>query len=178
MAQSLIKLPNGTEISVKGTPEEVAKILSLYSGKPTDNAGQSHPAPVQKHRAHKPAPEEIGDGDQILGIVNTIKECDESEAIEKNILDRSSQIDRILLPLYISSKYFDNKIALTTGEVSKVLFELGVPVSQPNVAHAIAGSAKGYVAGDRIRKKGQSTKYRITRKGLAYLSGVIKRSDK
>jgi hypothetical protein len=178
MAQSLIKLPNGTEISVKGTPEEVAKILSLYSGKPSDVTRQQGIPPTQKQRADKTASATSVDENPILSLVNMIKECDDSEAIEKNILDRSSQIDRILLPLYISSQHFDNKIALTTGEMSKVLFELGVPVSQPNVAHAIAGSAKAYVAGDRIRKKGQSTKYRITRKGVTYLSGVIKRSDK
>ncbi|MDD5102793.1 MAG: hypothetical protein PHX93_00150 [Candidatus Peribacteraceae bacterium] len=170
MAKSHIKLPDGTDIIIEGNPDEIAKILELYSVKseasPRSAGGSTKP--------HKPSTDKGEmNGDHVLELINTIKECDESEKIEQTILDRLSLVNRILLPLYISHQHFRNEIALQTGEISKILTELGTPVSVSNVAHCIAGSAKSYVAGDKVRKRGQAVKYRITRKGLTYLTAVI-----
>jgi hypothetical protein len=118
--------------------------------------------------------EQIKNGDDvILKIVEKIKDSEESEMIEKTILDRSSRIDKILLPLYIAKKHFTNKITLTTGDISKILRELGFAFSLSNIAHAVAGPAKSYVMGDRARKRGAATKYTITRKGTDYMTEVI-----
>ena len=89
-------------------------------------------------------------------IVNAINNCPEAEDIEKNILDRTSQVDRILLPLYIGKKYIDDKITLTSGDISKVLGDFGINIFTPNVANALSDAASKYVIGDKVRKRTSS----------------------
>jgi len=107
-------------------------------------------------------------------IVNLVKSCDEAELIEKNILDRSSQVDRVLLPLYITYHYLKDLMPLTTGDIVKVLSNLGINILQPNVAKTISSTASKYVMGDRVRKPGQSVRYRLSRRGYQYMSSVIR----
>lgn len=174
MAKSKITLPNGEEVNIEGSPEEIVRIISLYSGqdKPVNVKQIKNIVKVDKIKNPDM------DVDQVLNIVNTIKECDESDSIEKSILDRSSLVDRIILPLYIADKYLKMGTSLTTGEISKILTELGIPIAIPNVSNTIVGSAKSYAMGDKTRKRGQSVRYRISRKGIAYLESVLNDSDK
>ena len=175
MAKSIIKLPNGTHITIDGKSEEIKNILSLYIEKktpykPTSNISSSKPKNHEKNNA-----DEI-DGTIVIDIVNIIKDNDESNKIEENILNRSSQIDRILLPLYIVNKYLDQKPQLTSGNISKILSELGVPIKISNVSTKLASSASKYVMQNTSRKKGQSTKYVISRRGIQYIASVISNS--
>lgn len=166
MAKSHIKTPDGTDITIEGSELEVAKILQLFA--------TSAPRKESTRAAKKASVENDADeSDAALQIVNKVKDCEEADNIETNILDKTSAVNRVLLPLYISHEYFENKIHLQTGEISKILSELGTPISGANVAHCIAGPAKSYVMGDRLKKKGQTVKYRISRKGLSYLKEVI-----
>ena len=38
MPKALIQLANGTSVQIEGSPEEIAKVLSLYGGKPAPSA--------------------------------------------------------------------------------------------------------------------------------------------
>lgn len=106
MAKASLKLPNGTVVTLEGMPEEVKHLLELYGG--------------EEHRAHKrvarsretqrlktvaggaKSPEDENDGKPDLNqIVTLVKDCDEAQAIERQILDRAAQVDRTLLPLFI-----------------------------------------------------------------------------
>ena len=174
MATSKILLPNGTVITVEGSPEEIRTILSHYdnsSGK--SSVAVSAPKQSRKSKAHVVNVAEDEKTDAVMDIVNSIKESDDAESIETNILDRSSQIDRILLPLYIGHKYHNNSFALTTGEIAKVLMELSVPISTANVSTAISSSASKYVVGDKARKRGQPVRYKLTRRGVQYMTAVV-----
>lgn len=51
--------------------------------------------------------------------------------------------------------------------------DLGVPVSQPNASKTLSGTAAKYVIGDRVRKKGQLVRYKLSRRGLQYMQSVI-----
>ena len=115
MATSKIVLPNGTMITVDGNPEEIKKILSFYSNPSTES--ENTKKKTNKPIKHKPRIESLDDSetDAVMEIVTSIKESEEAENIETSVLDRPSQIDRILLPLYISQKYLENKYSLTTG---------------------------------------------------------------
>ena len=106
-------------------------------------------------------------------IVNLVKTCEEAEAIEKQILNRDSQVDRTLLPLYIVHEYLDNAFALTSGEIGKITTDLGIPISQPNASRTLAGTASRYVIGDKIKKKGQAVRYKLHRRGVDYIKSVI-----
>jgi len=140
----------------------------------TKYAGQSLEKKTELIRK-KDSPVELGEAkeDQLLKLVNTVKTCEEAELIGVNILDRNSQVDRILLPMYISHKYFSDKIVLTTGDISKFLSALGINISTANVSHIFSSAASKYIIGDKIQKKGQPIRYRLTRSGVKYLSTVI-----
>jgi len=179
MAKAHLTLPNGTQVTIEGTPEEVHRLLSMTGG-----AGAVVATPASgrtprrgKKSSKRPGGESVSDQAardvDLAGIVNLVKTCDEADKIEASILDRTSRVDRILLPLYILSKYGDDGKGLTSGEISKITKELGVPVSQPNTSTALSGAASKYVMGDRVRKRGEPVRYRISRRGLQYLHEVI-----
>lgn len=171
MAKASLTLPDGTTVNIEGSADEIQKIISLH--RPTVTT------PIRSHKS-KPKVKKEDNSDkseesniELSQIINEIKNCDEAEKIEKNILDRTSQVDRILLPLYIGKKYLDDKLTLTSGDISKVLGDLGINIFKPNVANTLSGSASKYVIGDKVRRKGQIIRYRLSRRGEQYLESVI-----
>lgn len=175
MAKATLTLSDGTSVVIEGTPEEVHRLLSLYGGDSHQTTAVTR-RPKRQKTSRKKAPAakaEVGDQPDLTVIVNLIKTCDEAESIEEQILDRASQVDRILLPLYVVHEYLDNKFGLTSGEVNKITTDLGIPVSQPNASRALSGTASRYVVGDSVRKKGRPVRYKLHRRGVQYLKSVI-----
>jgi hypothetical protein len=175
MAKASVTLPNGTVVQVEGTPEEVQKLLEFYGGhraaarRPSKRSGKP-----KTTKAHAPEPGNTERASvDLTSIVNLAKTCDEAEAIEKTILDRSSQVNRTLLPLYIVHEYLDGNVGLSSGDVTKVTRDLGVPVSQPNASTTLSTTASKYVMGDVVRKKGATVRYKLSRRGLQYMKAVI-----
>ena len=83
MPKATLKLPTGTVVTLEGTPDEVHRLLALYSGE-----GQhSVPAPADKpRRARHHAPKTKHDSNEskesdVNEIVNLVKSCDEAEAL-------------------------------------------------------------------------------------------------
>jgi hypothetical protein len=169
MAKAKFRLPNGTSVEVDGSPEEITKLLDFYGGSTTEKHGTS----AGQRKSHSDLPHAKKREPSILDIVQTIKSCDEFEAIEKHILDRTSVVDRTLLPLLIVHKHFGNAFGLTSGDINRVTTELGIPIAAPNIANTLAGSASRYVVGDKLRKKGSAVRYKISHRGLQYLQAVI-----
>jgi hypothetical protein len=177
MAKALLTLPNGTVVQIDGTPEEVQQLLEFYGGPPPKKRGRAAPrtkSPQEKAPKKEASPETV----DYAEIVNLVKDCDEAQAIEEHILDRSSQVDRTLLPLYIVYEYLENKFGLTSGEVSKVTTDLGIPISQPNASRTLAGTASRYVIGDKVKKKGQTVRYKLSRRGVKYLKAVLEGKER
>ena len=175
MSKASIKLANGTSVQIEGTPEEVAKLLALYGGAKSvapDQTSHGGTRTVPKGKSPQATAGAHATPD-LSQIVNLIKTCDEAEAIESKILDKVSQVNRILLPLYIAHEYLDNTPSLTSGEVSQITPDLGIPVSQPNASTTLSGTASRYVIGDKVRKRGQAVRYKLSRRGLQYLKGVL-----
>ena len=174
MSKASIKLANGTSVQIEGTPEEVAKLLALYGGGKSvapDQTSRGRTRTVPKGKSQATAGARATP--DLSQIINLIKTCDEAEAIESKILDKVSQVNRILLPLYIAHEYLDNTPSLTSGEVSQITTDLGIPVSQPNASTTLSGTASRYVIGDKVRKRGQAVRYKLSRRGLQYLKGVL-----
>jgi hypothetical protein len=177
MAKASLKLPNGTVVTLEGTPEEVKHLLELYGGEgaeaSTVKAGTSPRKP--RGRARRPdQPKETSEGKPNLNqIVTLVKNCDEAEAIESQILDRAAQVDRTLLPIYIVHEHLDNAFGLTSGEVSKITKDLGIPISQPNASRTLSGIASKYVIGDKVKVRGQPVRYKLSRRGLKYMKEVL-----
>ncbi len=171
MAKASLKLLDGTTVDIEGSAEEIKNILTLHNYNQIENTANKN-KPKQKVTVGTKS--KNFDSFDITEIVNEIKNCEDAELIGKNILDRTSQVDRILLPLHISEQYLKNKPALTTGDISRILNDLSIHISTANVAHTLSGTASKYVIGDKVRKKGQPVKYKLSRRGQQYLEAVIK----
>lgn len=178
MAKASLKLSNGTVVTLEGTPEEVKALLELYGGERQSvpklvlRQGQ-HPKPQPRARSAK-RDETKGDGNLDLNAIVTLaKDCDEAEVIEEEILDSPAQVNRTLLPLYIVHEHLDNAFGLTSGEVTKVTTDLGIPISQPNASRTLSGTAAKYVIGDKVKIKGQAVRYKLSRRGIQYMKQVL-----
>ena len=167
MVRASITLPNGTSVNIEGSPGEVKKLLDFYGAKPQQPMKPPQQTSVRHQRV---AQEAVVD---LTEIVRHVKDSEEAEAIERNILNRSSQVDRTLLPLYIIHEYLNNAFGLSSGGISRVTTDLGVPVSQPNVSKTLSGTAARYVIGDRVRRTGQPVRYKLSRRGVQYMKSVI-----
>lgn len=182
MAKASLTLPNGTVVQIEGTTEEVRDLLQFYGG----THGQPAPAegkPPVRPKARKVKSKRTSSNKADVGtvdstrdlsqIVNLAKDCDDADAIERQILDRTSQVDRTLLPLYIVHEHLKNAFGLSSGEIAKITTDLGVPISTPNASRTLSGTAAKYVMGDRVRKMGQLVRYKLSRRGVQYMKSVL-----
>lgn len=171
MAKATLKLPNGTSVLIEGTTDEVAKLLELYSGDGKSTPRRSSPSRKSKRRklSKLPPKREI----DLAEIVNLVKTCEEAELIEVQVLDKAASVNRVLLPLYVVHEHKENSFGLTSGDVSIVTKDLGIPISTPNASRTLSGAAKRYVIGDRVRRKGQAVRYKLTRNGVKYFRSIL-----
>jgi len=172
MAEATIKLENGTTITVSGSAEEIAQVAMLYGGTSESVSKPARSAQPRAVEQTKPI-DKSDDGVDLSLIANTINDCDESEALEKHVLDDAAAVNKVMMCLYINDKYFDSKPALTTGEISKILLQLGISVSTSSVSLAISRKAKSFVMQDSIPKKGAIIRYWINRRGRQYFEEVM-----
>lgn len=173
MAKASIQMPNGTVVQIEGTPEEVKKLLEFYGGDLPSKKTKKSPVRSKKTEVSSMENRDTKQVD-LSEIINLVKNCEDSEAIETKILDKTSQVNRILLPMYIVYENLDNAFGLTSVEISRITKDLGIPIQQPNVSKTLSGTASKYVVGDRIRKKGHAVRYKLSRRGVKYLSGLIR----
>lgn len=183
MPKATIELSNGTLVTIEGTTEEVSKLLQIYENKKSSKGKETSKTPPERKRQSKPpssgnskSKDGSTDTPDLSAIVNSVKDSSEAEIIENQILDRTSQVDRILLPLYIIHEYHENEHGLTSGEISKILTELGIPISQPNTSTNLSKTASRYVIGDKVRVKGHPVRYKLSRRGLLYMKKVLEES--
>jgi hypothetical protein len=169
MAKASFTLPNGTSIVIEGTPEEVQGLLAYYTN-------VSNPVAPSPSKQHKPKTEEIPpieskakpDKRDIEKIVEIIKTYPEAEAIEERILDKTSEANRVLLPLYIIHEHLDGMFGLSTNEISEITISLGVKVSRQNALRSVKFTAPGYVI-----KFGNPPRYKINRRGISHIKSVL-----
>lgn len=150
---------------IKSLAEECLRALS-------DGQTSKHRSTPVKETKKSDAPT-----DYILAIVNKIKNCDESDQIETEILDKTSLPGRILLPFYICYKYFPQQ-GLTTGDIEKITSELRIKVQTPNVSKTISDSLHKYLEGNSTRVKGKPVIYKLNRKGAKYFESILISNEK
>jgi hypothetical protein len=177
MPKASLTLENGTVVTIEGSASEVQELLAFYgSAAPKGIDGKSQKSRTAAPAAPAPSPNstaENGEEVDLMVIVNYVRSCDEAEGIETKILDQTDQLARVLLPMYIVYENMNNAYGLTSGQINKVTVQLGVPIKTPNVSKTLAGSAAKYVIGDTVRKSGQAVKYKLSRRGHAYLKEII-----
>jgi hypothetical protein len=169
MAKATLDLPSGAKVTIEGTPEEVQELLEYYSS----IESKVKPPPKATKITSKKKDKQPDLEPDLAKIINLIKSCDEAESIEERILDRTSEVNRVLLPLYIVHEYLDNTFGLTATEISSITSDLGVRVFRQNANRSLTGSGKGYVVSDSLRKRGVATHYKLNRRGAKYMKSVI-----
>jgi len=136
------------------------------------------PAPKRKSIFVPEIKNNDGDSGYILSIVNKVKNCDEADQIETEILDKISSPGRILLPFYICFKYFPEQ-KLTTGDIEKITSGLKVRIQTPNVSKAISKSLHKYLEGSSIPAIGKKpSAYSLNRKGVKYFESLLNSNEK
>jgi hypothetical protein len=176
MPKAAFKLPNGTQVEIEGTTEEVQRLLGFYIDQPINESGPKKQSKIEPRSARKPKHPKDGvpTNDDLATIVNKIKTCDETQAIESQILDRTSEVNRVLLPLYIVNQYMADAFGLTTVEISTITTDLGIKVFRQNALRALTSSGSRYVIGDRVRKTGQATRYKLNPRGVQYIKDILR----
>lgn len=126
-----------------------------------------------KAKPAKSAPANSADTnpDKVLQIVNKVGDCDEATAIEKHVLSTRGSEGRVLLAFYIVHKYFKNAW-LTSGDVEKITADLGIKIDKKNVSNYLVTYRK-YLESGAVRRKGQSTPYRMKRAGAKRFEEII-----
>lgn len=150
---------------IKSLSEECLAVLS------------NSPTPKRKLSLAKENKKDEAGNDYILSIANKIKNCDESDQIEKEILDKTFSPGRVLLSFYICYKYFPQQ-GLTTGDIEKITSELRVKIQTPNVSKAISDSLHKYLEGNSTRIKGKPVVYKLNRKGAKYFESLLNPNEK
>lgn len=177
MAKSTITLANGTVITVEGSPEEVAQVLKLYGEQNPFHKVLSGNTLVKKTKKGGGVKSlETGEKEgqiDVLALVNATKDSDDYEQIEKKILDNASQVDRVLLPLFIAEQKFGASATLTSADIYKFLKEFGINMALPNVSKTLSSTAIKYVMTSSTRKQGSANSFRISRKGKQYIEQML-----
>jgi len=168
MAKASFKLPNGGNVLIEGTPQEIQEFLALYSGA-TGKAGFTQKRQVVKStKSNLIEKKTKPDKSDIEKIIEIAKTCKEADAIGEYILDQTNEANRVLVPLYIVHEYLDNAFGLSTNEISEVTIGLGAKVSRQNALRAVKYSAPSLVI-----KIGKPPRYKIHRRGLAHIRSII-----
>jgi len=110
--------------------------------------------------------------DKIMKVVNKVKNCNETEKIEKQILDKRAMEGKIILPFYICNKYFPT-YTLSTGDIEKITAELSVRIKASNVRKAIRESLYKFLDTNQRRKSGILTPYKLNRKGFKHFESLL-----
>lgn len=176
MPKAEIILKDGTNITIDGSVEEVAKIISIYRSDGVKSS-KAHRRPVQPSTKEAVDNEKGKEAIDLAAMANKIRDCDEAEALESKILDHPDVVNKILMCLYMNKIYFGEQPPMTTGEISKLLKQLGVPVATANVSTAISRKAKALVMADGVRKKGSIVRYELNRRGVQQFEELLGRGD-
>ncbi len=169
MPKASILLRDGTKIEIHGTVEEVQRLTEHYSRVAAPRTEGSAPK-----NGHEPAPTAVDGGEpDVAAIVAIIRDCDEAERIETRVLDQKDVLNRVLLCLWIVHKYVDQMLGLTSGDVERITEQLGVKVGISNASNVLSGRAKSFVAGDTVRKRGGTVRYRLNRRGVQHFDAVL-----
>jgi hypothetical protein len=103
-------------------------------------------------------------------IVNLIRSSELAEIIESRILDNENRVNRVLLPLYIVHKHFNNDLALSAREIADVTRLLGTPVLQENVSKTLRESAARFIS---IEGNGSPKRFKLIRRGVQHMEGLL-----
>jgi hypothetical protein len=176
LPKTTVTLPSGTVITVDGTVEDIERIISAATASTVMGSGREQVSRMQTSSSVAPdkqTDEPVESELNLVELVHLAKTCNEAESIAKHVLDKRSVVNKILLPLYLVHEHKSNSHGLTSGQISRVLKELGTPIDVRNVSTSLSGQARGFVTGDKVRVRGQAVSYKMIRRGVQYFKETL-----
>lgn len=170
MPKTTFSLKDGTKVTIEGTSHEVTQLLDYYASR-ADRSVSDKPHKLPTEKAATSSEKPLEKTEYLQEIVKKVKSCKEAKAIESQILDSTSEVNRAILPLYIIYVYFDNGTGLTTTQISQITADLGIRISRQNVLRAVKFTGSRYIMA--VKSKGASPRYKLNRRGVQYLKSVI-----
>ena len=151
--KATFQLADGTTVLIEGSEKEIRKLLDFYD-KPATL--ETNPLDIKRKYSQKViSPKTKTDAptkSDLAEIVKWVRTCDEASKIQSQVLDSASEVNRVLLPLYIVHEYMKNSFGLTTVEIGIITTDLGIKVFRQNALRALTKTGARYVVGDRVRK--------------------------
>ena len=112
----------------------------------------------------------VDSGPDIAVLVNRMKNLANFAAIEREVLDESDLLRRILVALAIYRQQNGDGGGMTSGDIVKFYSQLGIKLGMPNVSTALSGRAKRFVITDGVRTRGAIMHYRLSHHGMKEVS--------
>lgn len=93
----------------------------------------------------------------VQAVVNKMREDVDYELFEQKVLHEKDSLNKLKLVCWFT------RAELTTGEIAKILQELGVKIEQSNVSHTLRRARSEFLQ-DGVRRKGAIVRYRLAGK--------------
>ncbi len=108
----------------------------------------------------------------LVEIVNSIKEADEFDVVDRVVLSQRAELPRVLMCGYYALKSTRNP-HLTTSDVETITNELGVRIKAQNASRSFTTKARMFFTADRVRRKGVPVRYKLNRAGELAFSRML-----
>lgn len=106
-------------------------------------------------------------------IVEVAKNSDRYKTIKKNILDKSNQLNRILLAFHYARATYGDR-GFSSGTIEEVTKGFGKVIRRSNIAAQIKNNSDLFDA-DQEPRRGVTVKYELTPKGRSTIEELIKK---
>lgn len=103
------------------------------------------------------------EGIDVMGLVAHIKDSDDYDELQKNIIDKRDMLPRIIMCLKYAADFLDSP-HLTTGQIEQLTDQLGIKMQMANVGKCIMKNQR-YFTGKKVRKPGVGVPYKLNRQG-------------
>lgn len=158
---------------------KMRELLETDFKKPSgDTSGRKRAAKPSRASSRKVVESTSDNGDEVAEstlteIITSINDADNFKDIEKHVLDQRDRLPRILMCYYFAHKHQSDP-ALITTHVERITEHFRVRIAASNVAKVIREGASQYLTGDRVRKRGVATNYKINRTGIDAFEKIMR----
>ena len=128
-------------------------------------------APTKTKATVKKEVEDIEEEIDPKRIVEVAKGGDHYRKIKKNILDKSNQLNRILLAFHYARATY-GKTGFSSGTIEEITKAFGNAIRRSNIAAQIKNNSELFSA-DQKPRRGVTVKYSLTAKGRSTIEGMI-----
>lgn len=160
------------EPSVRGPKRATTEKPKSKRGRKPGTKNKKGPKTTQAKAILKKEIEDIEEEMDPKQIVEVAKNSDDYRKIKKTILDKSNQLNRILLAFYYAQKTYGDR-GFSSGTIEEVTKHFGKIIRRSNIAAQIKSNPSLFHS-DQTPRRGVTVKYKLTSEGGTVIEHVIK----